>query len=121
VPSADKQQGNSKKIVGRPFKKGQSGNPNGRPKKEVCIPDILRSILHEEIGEDEKITRLEAILKKVVKMAYEGDHWAIGYLSDRTEGRALDRIEATINQEPITVLKIATGNHATGSDATDDK
>lgn len=88
-----------------PFTKNDPNiNRGGRPKKEVCIPEILRSILHEEIGEGGKITRLEAILKKVVKMAYEGDHWAIGYLSDRTEGRAVERIDQTLKHEPIRVF-----------------
>jgi len=36
-----KQRGNNGNL--KPFKKGTSGNPKGRPKKEACIPDILRA------------------------------------------------------------------------------
>ena len=78
------------------FKPGISGNPKGRPKKEFCIPHILRNILDENDTVDKKITKLEAILHKVVKMAIKGDRWAIGYLSDRTEGKALDNIEVEV-------------------------
>lgn len=73
----------------------QEGNRSGRPKKELCIPNILRRILVENDTVDKKITKLEAILDKVVKMAIKGDRWAVGYLSDRTEGKALDRVELT--------------------------
>ena len=31
------------------WKPGQSGNPKGRKKKELCIPDILRTIGEEKV------------------------------------------------------------------------
>ena len=103
MTNADKQHINSKRVVGKPFKKGQSGNPKGRPKMEVCIPDILRSILQEKIGEGEKITRLEAILKKVVKMAYDGDHGAIDFLADRTEGKAVETVRTQVLKDELII------------------
>ena len=42
---ADKQQGNSKRVFGKPFKKGQSGNPNGRPKKGKAWSDVANELL----------------------------------------------------------------------------
>ncbi len=32
--------------------------------------------------------------------------WAIKFIADRTEGRALERIDQTIKQEPIKVFDI---------------
>jgi hypothetical protein len=40
----------SKRIVGRPFRKAQSGNPNGRPKVVQSFVDLARSHTTEAIG-----------------------------------------------------------------------
>ena len=36
------------RVVGRPFKKGQSGNPGGRPKGSVSLPIALQKELPPE-------------------------------------------------------------------------
>jgi len=77
----------------------------GRPPKVKCIPDILRKIGEEEGTQDGK-TKLDVIMYKVYQYALEGKPWAVQFIADRTEGKALDRIEATINQEPIKVFDI---------------
>jgi len=87
------------------FKPGVSGNPNGRPKGKRSIPDILRKIGDEEGTADGK-SKLDVIMNKVFQYALEGKPWAVQFIADRTEGKALDRIEATINQEPIKVFEI---------------
>ena len=87
-----------------PFTKGDPNiNRNGRPKKEVSIPHILREILNETIGTDEKITRLEAILRVVVQQAYEGEAWAVHYLSDRTEGKAIETVRTQEVKDEIVI------------------
>lgn len=57
-----------------PFEKGQSGNPNGRPKKNSATADRLR----EEIG-----AHVPAIIKAVVEQAKDGDVQAAKLLLDR--------------------------------------
>jgi hypothetical protein len=84
------------------FKPGQSGNPNGRPKKKICIPDLLREIGNAEsdygIGDDGKrITRLRSVLLKVYQLAEGGNLDAVKFIADRTEGKALERVR--INDE----------------------
>jgi len=92
-------------------KKGQfvSGNSaskgKGRPKGVQSIPDILRKIGDEEGTIDGK-SKLDVIMYKVFQFALEGKPWAVQFIADRTEGKALDRIEQTIKQEPIRILEI---------------
>ena len=111
-----------KKVVGRPFKKGQSGNPNGRPKNKKMIPDILRIIgkerttlndkarekitsLFQNINVDD-IDNLEALQRVIWYDALIlSDPWSRKHIMDRTEGRVplkqivqnIDVIDAIVN------------------------
>ena len=58
----EKQRSNKDNL--KPFKKGQSGNPKGRPKKSKCIPEILRKITDEK--DKNGVTKLNMILNNVV-------------------------------------------------------
>lgn len=63
------------------FKKGQSGNPKGRPKGSSNLLTILerelsQPILVSENGRKKRITRLEAIGKRLVSDALQGDRKA---------------------------------------------
>lgn len=79
------------------FLKGNNESRNqGRKKRDLSIPDILRTILNEPSADDKKITKLNAVMNKVVTLAVGGEKWAVEYLSDRTEGRAIERtVDAT--------------------------
>ncbi|MAG59238.1 hypothetical protein CMO96_00390 [Candidatus Woesebacteria bacterium] len=87
--SSDKQRGNRENLI--PFKKGQSGNPKGRPKKENCISDLLKC-KGEEIQADGR-TRLQTIADKLYDKAQGGDLRAMEMIFDRLEGKP---IQATI-------------------------
>ena len=47
----------------KPFKKGQSGNPSGRPPKLPDIDDIIARVMSETDAEG--LTRIEKILRKM--------------------------------------------------------
>ena len=67
------------------WKNGVSGNPNGRPKKNLCITDLLK-----EIGEQERkdgISLMELVVVKVYDLAISGNMRAIEYLTERIEGK----------------------------------
>ena len=77
----------------KPAKKGEVRNPNGRPKKEFCIPEILRRLANEPSRYDpDNKTRLERICLKAIEQAEGGDKDARAWVADRMEGKAIDRI-----------------------------
>ena len=92
-------------ITGKGFKPGVSGNPKGRPKGVQSIPDILREIGKED-GTVTGLNKLEVVMRKVFQFAVEGKPWAVQFIADRTEGKALERIDQTTRHEPITVFNI---------------
>ena len=81
------------------WEKGQSGNPNGRPKKEYCLTDILKEQGNTDIETPEGTkTRKQAISEKLWAMAQAGDITAIKYLMDRVDGRPLQTIQANVTR-----------------------
>jgi hypothetical protein len=82
------------------FKKGRSGNPQGRPPRTARDGDILellRSALNENVtvaenGERKKITKAEAMVKQLVNKGASGDARAIQMLLT-----ALRSIEARLD------------------------
>ena len=88
-------------ITGKGFKKGQSGNPNGRPKGVQSIPDILRKIGEEEGTKSGDLTKLQYVMRKVFDFAVEGRPWAVQFIADRTEGKAVERYSDVSNLEDV--------------------
>ena len=50
------------------FKKGVSGNPNGRPPKEHTLTDLLREALEQPYNETGK-SKKQAVIDKVFELA----------------------------------------------------
>ena len=68
------------------FKKGQSGNPNGRPKGSLNLLLALKKALNEKVvvvlnGRRKKITKLEASATQLVNKAAAGDLPALRQLA----------------------------------------
>lgn len=64
------------------FKKGQSGNPKGRPKGSANPDVLIRKLLLKPVtvtqnGKATKVPVIEALLTKVLSMAASGDHKAL--------------------------------------------
>ena len=85
----------------KPFKKGNSGNPNGRPCK---IPE-LDKLLAEVLGEEkEGVAAAKAILMALRAKATKGDVRAAEVLLDRAYGKAKEKVELTgANGGPVQI------------------
>ena len=88
-------------TLGNKFKKGQSGNPNGR---RGALADIINRVWdeHDESG----LTQKEKMVRRVLSMAMNGSMNAVTYLSDRAEGKAKETKEISHRTEPIKILSI---------------
>lgn len=84
----------------KPFKKGQSGNPAGRPK----LPDLKEAIAKILSEEKDGHTALEAILAALRAKASKGDVRAAQELLDRGFGKAKQLIDTNVTQtKPIVI------------------
>jgi hypothetical protein len=87
---------------GRPFVKGQSGNPGGRPKKADSPTAELRRILQlidEATGKRNSTRVAETLLAAALK----GNIEAIKYLFDRIDGRPVDAQPAASEDTQVNV------------------
>lgn len=80
------------------FKKGKTGNPNGRPKKLPELDKLLADVLGEE---KDGITAAEAILKALRAKATKGDIRAAEVLLDRGYGKAKQSMDITSDGKQI--------------------
>jgi len=87
-------------TLGNRWKKGQSGNPNGR---RNAYSDLIKEFSFQEVNGKE---RREIILGKLFQLAERGDLRAIQFIVERMEGKALERQERTTKNEPIQVMVI---------------
>lgn len=89
----------------KPFQKGQSGNPNGRPKKLPGLDQLLADVLSDE---KDGITAAEAILRAIRLKAVKGDVRAAELLLDRAYGKSSQPIDLNVN--PITIISAVDGS-----------
>ena len=85
------------------FKKGETGNPNGRPKKLPDLEVLLADVLGEE--KDGK-TAAQAILMALRAKAAKGDVRAAEVLLDRGWGKVKQALEVS----QVTSIRIIRDN-----------
>jgi len=84
----------------KPFKKGQSGNPNGRPKGSLNRSTIARKWLDTNKNQVNPITNVEEQLTQedlmtlaLIKKANKGDVQAYKQLMDSAYGKATSSVD----------------------------
>lgn len=78
----------------RPFQKGQSGNPKGRPKDAILTKEI-RSQLND-VRDDGK-TNAQAIVESMIERAVKGDVRAADLIFNRIEGKPLQSVDLDLS------------------------
>jgi hypothetical protein len=71
----------------KPFKKGVSGNPNGRPKSLTLSEAFRRQLSQPVPGDEQGRTFAEVIAARLCYEAARGDVGAAREIADRTEGK----------------------------------
>lgn len=85
-------------VIPHKWKKGQSGNPNGRPKKIPELKEIIANVLGD--SKDGK-TAAEAILMSLRAKALRGDVRAAELLLDRAYGKVKSDMDLAINLSEV--------------------
>ena len=89
------------------FKKGKSGNPNGRPRKLPELDKLLADVMGEE---KDGLSAAEAILKALRAKATKGDIRAAELLLDRAYGKAKQTIDNNHNVSQPLVITLTASN-----------
>jgi hypothetical protein len=94
-----KQTAENKRLANlKPFKPGQSGNPNGRP-KSITLSEAYRKMLATVDDTDpEKRTRAEVLAEQMYVKAKAGDVPALREIADRVEGKPRQTLALTVEK-----------------------
>ncbi len=87
-----------------PFKKGQSGNPKGRPKGAKSMTTRLKRILNRKIKYQNPITEVEEedkiinhLVDVLISKALSGEDKALLEILNRIDGKVKEEIEVNKN------------------------
>ena len=91
-----------------PYKKGQSGNPKGRPKGSKNRSSVAKKWLSVEqnqknplTNQDEDMSQEDLITLALIKKARKGDVQAYQKLLDSAYGAPVQQIEQTNIEQPL--------------------
>lgn len=96
------------KNKGQPhrWKKGESGNPNGRPKKPLSLTSLLKDALDKvPEGEEHGRTNADLAIQALLKEAHNGNLTAIREILDRCDGKVPQPMIQAIHGEVTLLVK----------------
>lgn len=95
----------------KPFPKGVSGNPKGRPKgiptarvRYQRLLDLMQTVENPITGVEEEFTTLEVMDMKIFAKALKGDIQAYKEIMDRLEGKAQQSMDITSGHKPLPIM-----------------
>jgi len=98
------------------FKKGQSGNPKGRPRGSLSLSAILKKYLDQELDITDPITKQQVkkrigdiINLKLLAKAMQGDTKAIDMIYDRIEGKPIFKHEGKVEGDGTNIIILKDG------------
>jgi hypothetical protein len=83
------------------FRKGQSGNPGGRPKNESVTATIRRMLQGEHNGRPIQ----DILVERMIKEALSGKYPFLRELLDRAEGRPNQKVEVS-GETPLVYIRV---------------
>ena len=96
-------QANNRKMA--KFKRGASGNPNGRPKGSISITSAIRQKL-SEVNPISKRAYLDDLVEVTLNHALKGDLKAIKEIWNHLDGSPRQTQELELNQTQLTGIQI---------------
>lgn len=105
----------------QPFKPGESGNPNGRPKGQRNYATIYREALIKLAKANNKTAEEleEEILSKAIVSARGGDYRFYKDILDRLHGTAIQKSDITSDGKQLPIPIINVPRHDTEDEKTD--
>jgi hypothetical protein len=86
---ADSSKVATRRVYGRPFKPGQSGNPGGRKKKPIT--ELMERIVKKKANRDE----IEEVIMEVIRSKRMASVLMLKEVAERTDGKVTDELEIT--------------------------
>ena len=100
----------SKKFieVGKKYrwKKGQTGNPNGQPRKLPRLDVILAHVLGHDADKPEASSPINDIITAMLKQAKKGNTTAANLLLDRYVGKVAQKVQMNVGVDKDAVQQL---------------